>query len=90
MPAELNRRLSSRNQNDQRVIARRMAAVRHEMAGCEVYDYVLVNRDLDVTLEALDRIHRAERLRPSATGLRLRLTHSRYPLGVSPSASSPA
>jgi len=60
---ELERRLRSRGRDDEPAITRRLEAAREEVAGCELYDYVLVNQNLDVTLDAIDTILRAERLR---------------------------
>ena len=62
-PDELERRLRGRGRDDEPAIVRRLEAAREEIRGCAMYDYVLVNDDLDVTLDALDAILRAERLR---------------------------
>jgi guanylate kinase len=61
-PDELERRLRGRGLDDEPAIARRLAAAREEIASCAGYDYVLVNDDLDATLDALETILRAERL----------------------------
>ena len=60
--AELRQRLHGRQDSDD-TVPRRLQAAREEIARCDGYDYILVNRDLDGTLEALDIILRAERLR---------------------------
>jgi guanylate kinase len=62
-PDELERRLRGRGRDDEPAIVRRLEAAREEIRGCSIYNYVLVNDDLDLTLDALDTILRAERLR---------------------------
>jgi guanylate kinase len=61
--AELDRRLRSRAQDSDEVIAGRMAKSRDEISHWAEYDYVLVNDDLDQTFERLKAILTAERLR---------------------------
>jgi guanylate kinase len=61
--AELDRRLRARAQDSGAVIAGRMAKSRDEISHWAEYDYVLINRDLDQTFEALKTILTAERLR---------------------------
>ncbi len=61
--AELERRLLARGQDSAEVIARRMAKARDEISHWAEYDYVLVNRDLDKTTQALTAIVSAERMR---------------------------
>jgi guanylate kinase len=65
----LQERLHHRTQDDDQTVTRRLLAAREESAGCDAYDYVLVNVDLDGTLEALDTILRAERLRRARPAL---------------------
>ena len=60
---ELERRLRSRGQDSDEVIASRMAKSRDEISHWAEYDYVLVNRDLDLAEDELRAIVRAERLR---------------------------
>ena len=62
-PDELERRLRGRGRDDEPAIARRLEAAREEMACRAGYDYILVNDSLDVTLQALNTILGAERLR---------------------------
>ncbi|MDO5613969.1 MAG: guanylate kinase [Paracoccus sp. (in: a-proteobacteria)] len=67
---ELERRLRSRAQDSDQVIAGRMAQSRDEISHWAEYDYVLVNDDLDATEAQLRAILTAERLRRSrAVGL---------------------
>lgn len=73
---ELERRLRGRGRDDEPAIARRLEAAREEVAGCELYDYVLVNQNLDVTLDALDTILRAERLRRERPSLPINKMHA--------------
>lgn len=61
--AELDRRLRTRGQDTDEVIAGRMAKSRDEISHWAEYDYVLVNEDLTDTFEALKTILTAERLR---------------------------
>jgi guanylate kinase len=61
--AELDRRLRTRGQDSDTVIAGRMAKSRDEISHWAEYDYVLVNDDLGQTFERLTAILTAERLR---------------------------
>lgn len=61
--AELDRRLRSRGQDSDEVIAGRMAKSRDEISHWAEYDYVLVNEDLDTTFARLKTILESERLR---------------------------
>lgn len=61
--AELDRRLRSRAQDSDEVIAGRMAKSRDEISHWAEYDYVLVNEDLPATFDQLKAILTAERLR---------------------------
>jgi guanylate kinase len=68
--AELERRLKSRAQDSDEVVKKRMAKAMNEISHWGEYDYVLVNQDLDATLDKIDTILRAERLkRPRQLGL---------------------
>jgi guanylate kinase len=61
--AELDRRLRTRGQDSNEVIAGRMAKSRDEISHWAEYDYVLVNDDLDQTFDRLKAILTAERLK---------------------------
>jgi guanylate kinase len=61
--AELDRRLRSRGQDSDAVIAGRMAKSRDEISHWAEYDYVIVNADLDVAFADLVTILQAERMR---------------------------
>ena len=61
--AELERRLRSRGQDTDEVIAGRMAKSRDEISHWAEYDYVLINDDLDTCFDRLKAILTAERLR---------------------------
>jgi len=61
--AELDRRLRSRAQDSDEVIAGRMAESRDEISHWAEYDYVLVNDDLVRTFDSLKTIVVAERLK---------------------------
>jgi guanylate kinase len=61
--AELDRRLRTRGQDADDVIAGRMAKSQSEISHWAEYDYVLVNDDIDATFNDLAVILLAERLR---------------------------
>ncbi|MGV6804412.1 MAG: guanylate kinase [Ruegeria sp.] len=61
--SELRRRLESRGQDSDEVIAKRMMKSWDEISHWGYYDYVLVNDDLDSTEEKLKTIVSAERMR---------------------------
>ena len=61
--AELERRLRSRAQDSDEIVAKRMARAADEMSHWAEYDYVLVNRDVDESVDAVRAILAAERLR---------------------------
>ena len=60
---ELRRRLETRGQDSEDVIAKRMLKSWDEISHWGYYDYVLVNDDLDSTEEKLKTIVSAERMR---------------------------
>ncbi|EKE72079.1 MULTISPECIES: guanylate kinase [Roseobacteraceae] len=60
---ELRRRLETRGQDSDEVIAKRMEKSWDEISHWDGYDYVLVNDDLTTTFERLKTIITAERLR---------------------------
>ena len=59
--AELERRLRSRAQDSDDVVAARMSKANDEMAHWQEYDYIIVNRDLDDSLARVRAILAAER-----------------------------
>jgi guanylate kinase len=59
--AELERRLTARNQDSPDVVRQRMDKALDEMSHWPEYDYVLVNRDLGESVATLSAIVRAER-----------------------------
>lgn len=59
----LERRLRARSQDDEEVIRRRLADAAKEIRNYNLYDYVLVNNDLNLAAETLKAIVRAERVR---------------------------
>jgi guanylate kinase len=61
--AELERRLKARAQDSAEVVAKRMMKAEAEISHWQEYDYVLINQDLDQTLEKIDHILRTERLK---------------------------
>ncbi len=60
---ELKARLERRAEDDQQVIARRLANARTEIAHWQEYEYVIVNDDLQNALASVRAILAAERLR---------------------------
>ena len=63
--AELEKRLITRAQDSAEVIAGRMARAADEMSHYPEYDYIIVNHDLDQSIDAVHTILKAERLRRS-------------------------
>jgi guanylate kinase len=59
----LEERLRGRHTDSDEVIERRLAAARREMRTAPVYDYVVVNHDLEATRETVAAIVEAERSR---------------------------
>lgn len=68
---ELERRLRSRNQDSDEVIAKRMREAVSEMSHFREYDYLVVNDTFDDALTDLKAIVRARRLRCSAQTAKL-------------------
>ena len=60
---ELEKRLRARSQDKEDVIRRRLADAAKEIRNYSLYDYVLVNNDLNLAAETLKAIVRAERVR---------------------------
>ncbi len=61
--AELERRLKTRAQDSDEVVAKRMEKAATEISHWEEYDYVVVNTDIDKALEHIRRILYAERFK---------------------------
>ncbi|MET4699953.1 guanylate kinase [Constrictibacter sp. MBR-5] len=61
--AELERRLKRRAQDSDDVVAARMAKASDEMSHYFEYDYVVVNRDVDRSVQQVQAILHAERLK---------------------------
>jgi guanylate kinase len=59
----LEQRLRARSQDDEEVIRRRLADAAREIRNYRLYDYVLVNNDLNLAVETLKAVVRAERVR---------------------------
>ena len=67
---ELERRLRSRAQDSEEVVARRMAKAADEMSHWPEYDYIIVNRAIEESVASVAAILAAERLRQERqTGL---------------------
>ena len=66
----LRQRLEGRGQDDESVIAKRMAEAVSEMSHYNEFDYVLINDDFDTTLAELNNIVQAQRLRTHKQQLR--------------------
>ena len=62
----LRDRLTSRGQDSEEVIARRMADAVSEMQHYDEYDYLIFNDDFDLALIELEALFRARRLRNDA------------------------
>jgi guanylate kinase len=61
--AELERRLKKRAQDPPEVVARRMSKASDEMSHYAEYDYIIVNRDIEESVDRVMAILKAERLR---------------------------
>jgi guanylate kinase len=61
--ATLEKRLKTRAQDSREVVRARMEKSADEMSHWDSYDYVIVNRDLDDSIDAVRGIFRAERAR---------------------------
>lgn len=61
--AELERRLTDRNQDSAETVAKRMAEAADEISHWAEYDYVVVNTNLEESIAAVQAILRAERLK---------------------------
>jgi guanylate kinase len=59
----LEKRLRARSQDNEDVIRRRLADAAKEISNWRLYDYVLVNEDLEMAVATLTGIVRAERVR---------------------------
>jgi guanylate kinase len=59
----LEQRLRARSQDSDEVIRRRLADAAREIGNYSLYDYVLVNNDLNLAAETLKSIVRAERVK---------------------------
>lgn len=67
---ELESRLKGRGQDSDEVVAGRMARAKSEMSHYAEYDYIIINDDLDKSVESVKSILRAERLKKDRqTGL---------------------
>lgn len=60
---ELERRLMGRAQDSAEVVAQRMSKAADEISHYREYDYIVVNRDLDESVDAVRAILTAERLK---------------------------
>lgn len=60
---ELERRLRTRAQDSAEIVAKRMAKASDEMSHWAEYDYIIVNHDIDSSVDSVRAILRAERLR---------------------------
>jgi len=61
--AELERRLNKRAQDPPEVVARRMSKASDEMSHYAEYDYIIVNQDIDDSVDQAMSVLKAERLR---------------------------
>jgi len=59
----LEQRLRARSQDSDEVIRRRLADAAREIRNYSLYDYVLVNNDLNIAAEALQAVVKAERVK---------------------------
>ena len=62
-------RLRKRSEDAEEVIARRLVAASREIENYDKYDYILINDDLEESIDSLEAIVLSERLRRSASPL---------------------
>lgn len=62
---ELRRRLTGRGLDSPEIIEKRMAAAAGEMSHWAEYDYIVINRDLEASIQKIHNILYADRLRRS-------------------------
>lgn len=62
-------RLSKRSEDTKEVIARRLAAAKREIENYDKYDYILINDDLEESIDRLEAIVLSERLRRTNVSL---------------------
>ena len=62
---ELERRLRARGLDDEGQIEKRLANAAREIDEASVYDYVIINEDLERALDALEAVVASRRLRPA-------------------------
>lgn len=70
--AELERRLRTRGQDSDEVIAKRMAKAQHEMAHYGEFGYIIVNEVFEQSVDQLEHIVLSQRLRRSKQQIRYR------------------
>jgi guanylate kinase len=68
----LEKRLRSRGEDSEKVIERRLADAAREIRNYDLYDYVLINEDIDESARTLESIVRAERVRRTRIEDRIR------------------
>ena len=59
----LEQRLRDRSEDPEPVIARRLREAAEEIRNCTAYDYIVVNREVEASVDMLASIVRAERVR---------------------------
>lgn len=69
---ELERRLRTRGQDSDEVIAKRMAKAQHEMSHYAEFSYLIVNEDFNESVDQLEHIVLSQRLRRSKQQIRYR------------------
>ena len=67
---ELERRLRTRGQDSDEVIAKRMAKAQHEMSHYAEFSYLIVNQDFEDSVNQLEHIVLSQRLRRSKQQIR--------------------
>jgi guanylate kinase len=60
---ELERRLYDRAQDSSDIVAKRMAKATSEMSHWREYDYIIVNEDIKISVDCIEAVLTAERLR---------------------------
>ncbi len=66
---ELEKRLTKRHPEDEELVKKRLKEAKEESKMWKFFDYVLINNDIDFTVETIERIYQAEKFKSKLTDL---------------------
>lgn len=66
---ELEKRLNKRHPEDGELVKKRLKEAKEESKMWKFFDYVLINNDIDFTVETIERIYQAEKFKSKLTDL---------------------